>query len=62
MVFKYIIGAVGMCMSLLSFSAFAIPSYDYNTTGDITGVTGLVVDGADWDMTLHDGSFDLSGK
>ena len=56
-VIKYIIGAAGMCMSLLSFSAIGA-MYEYNDSGDILGVTGLEVDGAVWDMTLHDGSFD----
>ena len=37
--------------------AMAIPSLDYDGT-DITGVSGIIIDGEEWDMTLHDGSFD----
>ena len=58
MIFKLIIGAVGMYMSLLSFTAIGAPMYQTDATGTITGVTGLEVDGSIWDMTLHDGSFD----
>ena len=58
MVFKSIIVAVGMYMSLLSFTAIGAPMYQTDATGAITGVTGLEVDGSIWDMTLHDGSFD----
>ena len=35
----------------------AIPSYVYSG-GQVTGVTGLEVDGVLWDMTLHDASYD----
>ena len=58
MAFKSIIVAVGMYMSLLSFTAIGAPMYQTDATGAITGVTGLEVDGSIWDMTLHDGSFD----
>ena len=58
MVFKSIIGAIGMYASLLSFTAVGVPMYEVDVSGDITGVTGLLVGGTVWDMTLHDGSFD----
>jgi|LGVE01.1.fsa_nt_gb hypothetical protein len=54
---KSIFGAVGMYMSLLSFTAIGVPMYEYNISGDITGVSGLEVNGTVWDMTLHDGTF-----
>ncbi len=57
MLLKSIIGAVCTCLAVVSFNVTAIPMYDYNATGEITGVTGLEVDGALWNMTLHDGSF-----
>lgn len=34
----------------------AIPSLVYDGS-DITGVSGLIIDGEEWDMTLHDGSY-----
>ena len=56
--FKKIIGTVGLCMSLLSLSAAAVPMYVSNTQGVITGVTGLVVRTDIYDMTLHHSTFD----
>lgn len=58
MIIKSIIGAVAICMSLLSTVAYSVPSYEYNTAGEIVGVTGLEFLGTQWDMTLHDGTFD----
>ena len=58
MVIKSIIGAVGMYLSLLSFTAIGVPMYEINGEDIITGVTGLEVDGEVWDMTLHTGGFD----
>jgi len=54
---KLISGAVGMYLSLLSFTAIGVPMFEYNVSGDITGVSGLEVNGTVWDMTLHDGTF-----
>ena len=55
MVFKSIIGAI--CLAVVSFNVNAIPTYDYNGDGEITGISGLEVYGVVWDMTLHDTSF-----
>ena len=56
--FKKIIGTVGLCMSLLSLSAAAVPIYVSNTQGVITGVRGLVVRTDIYDMKLNDSTFD----
>ena len=56
--FKKIVGTVGLCMSLLSLSAAAVPTYVSNTDGIVTGVTGLVVGTDMYGMTLHDSTFD----
>ena len=58
MVIKYIIGAIAICMSFSATVAHAVPSYDYNTGGEIIGISSVDVQGTLWDMTLHDGSFD----
>ena len=58
MTIKYILGVVVVSMSLLSTSAHAIPTtYLYNGSDEITGVASLDINGALWDMTLHDGSY-----
>ena len=58
MTHKYILGAVVVCMSLLTTYAHAIPTtYVYNGSGEITGVAALDINGVLWDMTLHDGSY-----
>ncbi len=54
---KYISVIAGFCMSFISYTAFAIPTYNINTSGGIAGVTGLEVEGNSYDMTLHNLSF-----
>ena len=58
MTIKYILGAVVVSMSLLTTYAHAVPTtYVYNGSGEITGVAYLDINGALWDMTLHDVSY-----
>ena len=58
MVFKYIIGAIAICLSFSATVAHSVPSYDYNAGGEIIGISNVFVEGNLWDMTLHDGSYD----
>lgn len=55
---KFIFSTICICLAFVSFNASAAPVYVFNNTGQITGLNGLEFDGATWDMTLHDGSFD----
>jgi len=58
MAFKSIIVAVCAYSVFTSFNANAVPTYNVDVGGNVTGIAGLEVQGELWEMTLHDGAYD----
>jgi len=52
----------GGLMLFMASAANAVPILSFDGSGDVDGVTGLVVDGMTYDATWAIGSFDTSGQ